>query len=185
MAATPAPAAAADTRVTAVGWCSAAGGSSPRSRPPTLTPGSQPKILVLPGNGRTSHRARVGRSVAGVNSRAEVRDFLTTRRAKLTPERAGLPDYGGHRRVAGLRREEVALLAGVSVDHYTRVERGNLTGVSDGVLEALARGLQLDEAERVHLFDLARAANTSAASARGRGARRLSCAQACKGCRTR
>lgn len=103
-----------------------------------------------------------------VDSRAEIRDFLTTRRAKITPERAGLPSYGGHRRVAGLRREEVALLAGVSVDYYTRLERGNLSGVSDSVLDALARALQLDEAERVHLFDLARAANTSAAAARTR-----------------
>jgi transcriptional regulator with XRE-family HTH domain len=103
-----------------------------------------------------------------VNNPAEVRDFLTTRRARITPERAGLPDYGGHRRVAGLRREEVALLAGVSVDYYTRLERGNLTGVSDGVLEALVRALHLDEAERVHLFDLARAANTDATSARVR-----------------
>lgn len=103
-----------------------------------------------------------------MNSREEVRDFLTTRRARLTPDRAGLPDYGGHRRVAGLRREEVALLAGVSVDYYTRLERGNLTGVSDSVLEALARALHLDEAERAHLFDLARAANTTAASARVR-----------------
>ncbi|WBB67725.1 helix-turn-helix transcriptional regulator [Micromonospora sp. WMMD812] len=103
-----------------------------------------------------------------MNSRAEIRDFLTSRRAKITPERAGLPDYGGHRRVAGLRREEVALLAGVSVDYYTRLERGNLTGVSDSVLEALVRALQLDDAERAHLFDLARAANTSAAAARGR-----------------
>jgi transcriptional regulator with XRE-family HTH domain len=103
-----------------------------------------------------------------VDSRTEIRDFLTTRRAKITPERAGLPAYGGHRRVAGLRREEVALLAGVSVDYYTRLERGNLSGVSDSVLEALTRALQLDEAERVHLFDLARTANTSAATARGR-----------------
>ncbi|GAA0911786.1 helix-turn-helix transcriptional regulator [Virgisporangium aurantiacum] len=104
-----------------------------------------------------------------MNSRSEVRDFLTTRRARLSPERAGLPAYGGgHRRVAGLRREEVALLAGVSVDYYTRLERGNLAGVSDSVLEALARALQLDEAERVHLFDLARAANTSATTARRR-----------------
>ncbi|KUL38512.1 helix-turn-helix transcriptional regulator [Actinoplanes awajinensis] len=103
-----------------------------------------------------------------MDSRTEIRDFLTTRRAKITPERAGLPDYGGHRRVSGLRREEVAMLAGVSVDYYTRLERGNLSGVSDSVLEALARALQLDEAERVHLFDLARAANTSAAASRGR-----------------
>jgi transcriptional regulator with XRE-family HTH domain len=106
-----------------------------------------------------------------VDSRTEIRDFLTTRRARISPERAGLPAYGGHRRVAGLRREEVALLAGVSVDYYTRLERGNLSGVSDSVLEAVARALQLDEAERAHLFDLARAANTSAATARTRRAR--------------
>ena len=74
---------------------------------------------------------------------------------------AGLPTYGGRRRVAGLRREEVALLAGVSVDYYTRLERGNLSGVSEGVLDSLGRALQLDEAERAHLFDLARAASAS------------------------
>ena len=106
-----------------------------------------------------------------MDNRAEIRDFLTTRRARITPERAALPVYGGHRRVAGLRREEVALLAGVSVDYYTRLERGNLSGVSDSVLESLARALQLDEAERAHLFDLARAANTSAATARARRTR--------------
>lgn len=88
-----------------------------------------------------------------------IREFLATRRARITPERAGLPAYvGGHRRVPGLRREEVALLAGVSVDYYTRLERGNLNGVSESVLEAIARALQLDEAEHAHLFDLARAA---------------------------
>jgi transcriptional regulator with XRE-family HTH domain len=103
-----------------------------------------------------------------VDSRNEIRDFLTTRRAKITPEQSGLPIYGGTRRVAGLRREEVALLAGVSVDYYTRLERGNLSGVSDSVLEAVARALQLDEAERLHLFDLARTANTTAAVARTR-----------------
>lgn len=103
-----------------------------------------------------------------MDSRTEIRDFLTSRRAKITPERAGLPDYGGHRRVAGLRREEVALLAGVSVDYYNRLERGNLTGVSDGVLESLARALQLDEAERGHLFDLARTANATASTVRAR-----------------
>jgi transcriptional regulator with XRE-family HTH domain len=77
-----------------------------------------------------------------VDSRNEIRDFLTSRRAKITPERAGLPACGGNRRGAGLRREEVALLAGVSVDYYTRLERGNARGVSDNVLEALARALQ-------------------------------------------
>ena len=88
-------------------------------------------------------------------------EFLTSRRARITPERAGLPWFGGNRRVPGLRREEVALLAGVSVDYYTRLERGTATGVSETVLEALARALQLDEAERAHLFDLARASSTT------------------------
>ena len=90
---------------------------------------------------------------------SEVREFLTTRRAKITPQRAGLPTYGRHRRVSGLRREEVALLAGISVEYYTRLERGNVRGVSDEVLEAVSRTLQLDEAERAHLLDLARSAN--------------------------
>jgi transcriptional regulator with XRE-family HTH domain len=103
-----------------------------------------------------------------VDNRNEIRDFLTSRRGKITPEQAGLPAYGGKRRVTGLRREEVAMIAGVSVDYYTRLERGNLTGVSDSVLDAVARALQLDEAEHAHLFDLARAANTSAATARTR-----------------
>ncbi|MGH3326015.1 MAG: helix-turn-helix transcriptional regulator [Streptomyces sp.] len=96
-----------------------------------------------------------------MDSRNEIRTFLTSRRARITPEQAGLPAYGGKRRVPGLRREEVALLAGVSVDYYTRLERGNAQGASESVLEGLARALQLDEAERAHLFDLARAANTA------------------------
>jgi transcriptional regulator with XRE-family HTH domain len=96
-----------------------------------------------------------------VDARSEIREFLTSRRAKITPEHAGLRTYGGQRRVPGLRREEVALLAGVSVDYYTRLERGNASGVSESVLEALARALQLDEAERAHLFDLARAAGST------------------------
>lgn len=95
------------------------------------------------------------------NLAAEVREFLSTRRARITPEQAGLPVYGGNRRVAGLRREEVALLAGMSVDYYVRLERGNLSGVSDSVLEALAHALQLNEAERAHLYDLARSATPS------------------------
>ncbi|MGW7682897.1 helix-turn-helix transcriptional regulator [Kribbella sp. NPDC054772] len=92
---------------------------------------------------------------------SEARDFLVTRRAKITPEQAGLSHYGGHRRVPGLRREEAALLAGVSVDYYTRLEKGNLAGASDSVLDAIADALQLDEAERIYLYDLARAANAS------------------------
>jgi len=100
-------------------------------------------------------------SLVGMDTRSETREFLTSRRAKITPEQAGLPWYGENRRVPGLRREEVALLAGVSVDYYTRLERGNLSGVSETVLEALARALQLDDAERAHLFDLARAAQST------------------------
>jgi transcriptional regulator with XRE-family HTH domain len=99
-----------------------------------------------------------------MDNRNEIRDFLISRRARITPERAGLPAYGGNRRVAGLRREEVALLAGVSVDYYTRLERGNAHGASDSVLEALSRALQLDEAERAHLFDLVHAASANAAA---------------------
>ena len=95
-----------------------------------------------------------------MDSRNEIRDFLISRRARITPEQAGLPAYGGNRRVLGLRREEVAMLAGVSVDYYIRMERGNARGVSDSVLENLARALHLDDAERAHLYDLARAANT-------------------------
>ena len=91
----------------------------------------------------------------------DVREFLASRRARITPEQAGLPNFGGTRRVAGLRRAEVAMIAGVSPDYYTRLERGNLSGVSDSVLDAIARALQLDDAERSHLHDLARAANTS------------------------
>jgi transcriptional regulator with XRE-family HTH domain len=91
-----------------------------------------------------------------VSTQNEIREFLASRRAKITPEKAGLPAYGGNRRVAGLRREEVAMLAGVSVDYYTRLERGNFGGVSESVLAAIARALQLDDAEREHLFDLAR-----------------------------
>jgi transcriptional regulator with XRE-family HTH domain len=93
----------------------------------------------------------------------EMRDFLVSRRARITPEQAGLPAYGGNRRVAGLRREEVALLAGVSIDYYTRLERGRALGASDSVLEGIARALHLDEAERAHLFDLARVASAPAA----------------------
>ncbi|HEX2156631.1 MAG TPA: helix-turn-helix transcriptional regulator [Actinomycetes bacterium] len=93
--------------------------------------------------------------------RAEIRQFLTTRRAKLTPAQTGLPAYGGNRRVPGLRRQEVALLAGISIEYYTRLERGNARGVSDEVLEALARALQLDEVERAHLIDLVRMANAA------------------------
>jgi transcriptional regulator with XRE-family HTH domain len=103
-----------------------------------------------------------------MDHRTEVREFLATRRNRLTPDKAGLPAYGGNRRVPGLRREEVALLAGVSVDYYTRLERGDLSGASDTVLESLARALQLDEAETAHLHDLARTASASPVSRKPR-----------------
>ena len=103
-----------------------------------------------------------------MDNRSEIREFLTSRRARITPQQAGLPVFGGTRRVLGLRREEAAMLAGVSVDYYTRLERGNLKGVSEIVLDALARGLRLDEAERAHLFDLARAAGPTTARPRRR-----------------
>jgi transcriptional regulator with XRE-family HTH domain len=94
--------------------------------------------------------------------RAQIREFLTTRRARISPEQAGLPVYGGdRRRVPGLRRSEVATLAGISPEYMTKLERGNATGISEGVINGLAHALQLDEAERAHLLDLLRAAGTT------------------------
>ncbi|WP_026924492.1 helix-turn-helix transcriptional regulator [Glycomyces arizonensis] len=90
-----------------------------------------------------------------MSTKDEVREFLTSRRANITPEQAGLPDIG-ERRVPGLRREEVALLANISLDYYTRLERGNIRGASESVLDAVARALRLNDAEREYLFDLAR-----------------------------
>lgn len=103
-----------------------------------------------------------------MDSRDDLRQFLTSRRERLTPAQAGLPHFGGRRRVKGLRREEVALLAGVSTEYYVRLERGNGAGVSDAVLDGISRALQLDEAEHAHLYDLVRAANQN----RHRGPRR-------------
>lgn len=105
-----------------------------------------------------------------MDKRAEVSGFLKSRRGKITPEQAGLPVYG-NRRVSGLRRGEVAMVAGVSVEYYTRLERGDLGGVSDSVLDSLARALQLDDAERTYLHDLARTANAAPARSRRRPAR--------------
>ena len=94
-----------------------------------------------------------------MSNATEIREFLASRRARITPERAGLTMYGRKRRVSGLRREEVALLADISVEYYTRLERGNARGISEEVLDAVCRALQLDEAERAHLLDLVRIAN--------------------------
>jgi transcriptional regulator with XRE-family HTH domain len=107
------------------------------------------------------------RTVVTVDNRAEVREFLTSRRAKVSPKQVGLPD-DGRRRVPGLRRTEVAALAGVSIEYYSKLERGTLAGVSAGVLDAIARALQLDAAERAHLFHLAQAADGTSALMRPR-----------------
>jgi transcriptional regulator with XRE-family HTH domain len=96
-----------------------------------------------------------------MDNNKDVRELLTTRRARITPAQAGLTIFNGTRRVTGLKREEVAMLTGVSTEYYARLERGNLRGVSDSVLDSLARALQLDEAERSHLLDLAKAATPS------------------------
>jgi transcriptional regulator with XRE-family HTH domain len=95
-----------------------------------------------------------------MNKKAEVREFLTSRRAKISPQRVGLPT-AGRRRVPGLRRSEVASLAGMSVEYYAKLERGTLAGVSASVLDSLARALQLDDAECTHLLRLAREADGS------------------------
>jgi transcriptional regulator with XRE-family HTH domain len=101
-----------------------------------------------------------------MDNRSDVSEFLTSRRARITPEQVGLPTYGDNRRVPGLRRSEVAMLAGMSLEYYTRLERGNLSGVSESVLESMAAALRLDDAERAHLFDLARTAGNSNRTAR-------------------
>jgi transcriptional regulator with XRE-family HTH domain len=102
-----------------------------------------------------------------VDNRAEVREFLTSRRARLSPADVGLPDVG-QRRVPGLRRGEVATLAGVSIEYYAKLERGVIAGASSSVLEAIVRALRLDDTERAHLFDLARTADGIPTSGRSR-----------------
>ncbi len=108
-----------------------------------------------------------------MGNRDEVKAYLSSRRAKITPEQAGLASYSRNRRVPGLRRSEVADLAGVSVEYYAQLERGNLRGVSESVLDSLARALQLDEAERAHLVDLAHAAGPAARARRRPSARQV------------
>jgi transcriptional regulator with XRE-family HTH domain len=104
-----------------------------------------------------------------MDNRSDIRAFLTSRRERLTPQDVGLPDFGGRRRVKGLRREEVALIAGMSTEYYVRLERGNATGVSESVLDGISRALRLDEAEHAHLYDLVRAANQGTDPSRRRG----------------
>ena len=123
---------------------------------------------VLTGHpSRLRSRAGVGLGSTSWTTVQEVREFLTTRRARITPDQVGLPTTGS-RRVPGLRRSEVASLAGLSVEYYARLERGQIAGASSGVLDALARALQLDETERAHLLDLARAADGIPTSGRPR-----------------
>ena len=111
---------------------------------------------VMGGTGRDSQPPRRIPTLDGVSTRDDLRDFLVTRRARLTPEQAGLQVFGGQRRVSGLRREEVAALAGISIEYYTRLERGSIGEVSDSVLDGVVHALQLDEAERDHLYRLVR-----------------------------
>ena len=117
------------------------------------------------GSRRASHLDGIGITLDLVELKSEIREFLTSRRGNVSPDQAGLVTYGA-RRVPGLRRSEVATLAGVSVEYYTRIERGNLSGVSDNVIEALVGALRLDDAERAHLFDLARASQPTSATRR-------------------
>jgi transcriptional regulator with XRE-family HTH domain len=129
-------------------------------------------VLLVRVTDRDPHRADGARRVGDMTAndqprdpreevRAEIREFLSTRRARITPEQAGLPTYGHERRrVAGLRREEVALLAGVSPQYYVRLERGDATGISESIIDGVTHALQLDEAERAHLVHLLRTAGT-------------------------
>ena len=128
------------------------------------------RVPVDRATGRVPQDRPAGFTLGLVDTKKEIREFLTSRRARITPEQAGLRSYGS-RRVPGLRREEVAVLAGVSVPYYTRLERGDMSGVSQSVLEALARALELDDAERAHLFDLARTAQPTVAPPRRRRAK--------------
>jgi len=107
-----------------------------------------------------------------MNPHDDLSEFLTTRRAKLSLDQVGLPDFGGRRRVPGLRREEVALLAGMSAEYYKRLERGTATGVSESVIDGVSRALKLNEAEHAHLYDLVRAANAGTRPQRTRTTRK-------------
>ncbi|NKG22076.1 helix-turn-helix domain-containing protein [Paeniglutamicibacter terrestris] len=107
-----------------------------------------------------------------MDNQNDLSEFLVSRRAKLNLQQAGLPDYGGRRRVPGLRREEVALLAGMSSEYYKRLERGHAKGVSEAVINGISRALQLDAAEQAHFYELIRSANTSTRPPRGRTTRK-------------
>ena len=125
-----------------------------------MSGGTARGVLAGPLRGRGPART-VDDMVDKQQVRADIKEFLTTRRARITPEQAGLRTYGGSRRVKGLRREEVATLSGISAEYYTRLERGNVAGASESVLEGIADALQLTDDERTHLLDLVRAAASS------------------------
>ena len=131
---------------------------------------------------RAPHPRRELPSLGAVDNRSEVRDFLTSRRAKITPERAGVTSYGS-RRVPGLRRNEVAQLAGVSIEYYSRLERGNLTGVSDSVLDAIARALNWTRPSAPTCTTSPTRPDPQRANVAG--PRRSACARTCNGCWTR
>ena len=120
-----------------------------------MSGGTAGGVLAGPLRGRGPART-VDDMVDKQQVRADIKEFLTTRRARITPEQAGLRTYGGSRRVKGLRREEVATLSGISAEYYTRLERGNVAGASESVLEGIADALQLTDDERAHLLDLVR-----------------------------
>ena len=143
--------------VARTGWCrSVEVKSSQRTRGPR-----QSRSIGLIGGTPSPGRADVGQRMDHRSRDPRVPDHSPV---EAHPRRAGLPDFGG-RRASGLRREEVALLAGMSVEYYVRLERGNASGVSDAVLEGISRALKLDHAERTHLHDLVRAANQGIAAA--------------------
>ncbi len=138
-----------------------------------LSPGRRIEPGSLGDNPSDSQEISSRTTVVTMDLSHSTQQFLTAMRARLTPEEAGVPIFGGERRVPGLRREEVAQLAGVSTAYYTRMERGNLRGVSDSVLHSLARTLQLNDVEAQHLFDLARNASNGTIPTRRRPQSRL------------
>lgn len=95
--------------------------------------------------------------LGGMEGTTRLGEFLVARRSQVRPEDVGVRTYGERRRVPGLRREELALLAGVSVSYYRRLEQGQAASASAEVLDALAGALRLDEGERAYLHDLVRA----------------------------
>ncbi|WP_327072772.1 helix-turn-helix transcriptional regulator [Kitasatospora purpeofusca] len=133
-----------------------------RTSRPDPTPGTAAGAVPGAVPGTTTGAATAG-------TPGGLAEFLRTRRSRLRPEDVDLPDFGGRRRVAGLRREELAQLAGVSVDYYTRLEQGRVGNPSDAVLDAVARALRLDPEEAGHLHRLARTRPTRAGGSGGTG----------------